>query len=95
MPTLITTRGIDLFQSQSLPGFCKGNFSSCFQIRQTLHDRTHEGTILLRLFKIGYGLEHGNTAATAGNEYRPMRIRYMFHHTTGIGFQIGKRNDIL
>jgi hypothetical protein len=92
---LITTRGIDLLQSQPLPGCCMGNFSSCFQISQTLHDRTHEGALLYRLFKIGHGLDHGNTAATAGKKYWPMRIRYMFHHTTGIGFQISKRNDIL
>jgi hypothetical protein len=78
-----------------IPGCCKGNFSSFFQIRQTLHDRTHEGAFLLRLFKIGHGLDHGNTASTAGKEYRPMRFRYMFHHTTRIGFQIGKRNYIL
>jgi hypothetical protein len=68
---------------------------SCLQIRQTLHDCTHKGALLLRLFKIGHGLDHGHTAATTGKEYRPMRIRHMFHHPTGIGFQIGKRNYIL
>jgi hypothetical protein len=47
------------------------------------------------LFIIGHGLNYGHTAAATGKENRPMRIRDMLHHTTGVGLQIGKRNDIL